>query len=65
MIGQPPSQDLAAQLAVEAAAYANTLQRNVFALCPSGSGPNAIRLWEALGYGAHPGGPCGPSLAAR
>jgi hypothetical protein len=30
------------------------VQRSVFALCPSGSGPNAIRLWEALGYGAIP-----------
>jgi hypothetical protein len=26
----------------------------MFALCPSGSGPNSIRLWEALGYGAIP-----------
>jgi hypothetical protein len=30
------------------------VQRSVFALCPSGSGPNSIRLWEALGYGAIP-----------
>ena len=34
--------------------YVNTLQLSVFALCPSGSGPNPIRLWEALGYGAIP-----------
>jgi hypothetical protein len=52
--GQPPNQDRAAQLAAEATAYANTLQHSVFALCPSGSGPNSIRLWEALGYGAIP-----------
>ncbi len=26
----------------------------MFAVCPSGSGPNSIRLWEALGYGAIP-----------
>ena len=43
-----------AQLALEADAYAATLQNSCFALCPSGSGPNSIRLWEALGYGAIP-----------
>ena len=43
-----------AQLSAEAAAYATTLQCSCFALCPSGSGPNSIRLWEALGYGAIP-----------
>jgi hypothetical protein len=43
-----------AQLAQEAEAYAATLQASCFALCPSGSGPNSIRLWEALGYGAIP-----------
>jgi hypothetical protein len=43
-----------AQLAREADAYAATLQNSCFALCPSGSGPNSIRLWEALGYGAIP-----------
>lgn len=42
------------QLAVEADAYSATLQSSCFALCPSGSGPNSIRLWEALGYGAIP-----------
>jgi hypothetical protein len=41
-------------LAAEASSYAETLQQSVFALCPSGSGPNSIRLWEALGYGAIP-----------
>ena len=30
------------------------MQRSVFALCPSGSGPNSIRLWAAFGYGAIP-----------
>jgi hypothetical protein len=30
------------------------MQSSVFALCPSGSGPNSIRLWEALGFGAIP-----------
>lgn len=43
-----------AQLALEADTYAATLQTSCFALCPSGSGPNSIRLWEALGYGSIP-----------
>lgn len=30
------------------------LADTVFALCPSGSGPNSIRLWEAIGAGAIP-----------
>ena len=30
------------------------LKDSVFALCPSGSGPNSIRLWEAIGAGAIP-----------
>jgi len=34
--------------------YVDVLQRSVFALCPSGTGPNTIRLWEALGCGAIP-----------
>jgi hypothetical protein len=34
--------------------YVEVLQRSVFALCPSGTGPNTIRLWEALGCGAIP-----------
>ena len=42
------------ELDAEATDYAKALQQSVFALCPSGSGPNSIRLWEALGYGAIP-----------
>jgi hypothetical protein len=34
--------------------YMEVLQRSQFALCPSGTGPNTIRLWEALGCGAIP-----------
>jgi hypothetical protein len=54
LLGQPVDRGRAAQLASEATDYADTLQHSVFALCPSGSGPNSIRLWEALGYGAIP-----------
>lgn len=52
--GQPADAARHAQLMAEADAYASTLQHSCFALCPSGSGPNSIRLWEALGYGAIP-----------
>ncbi len=30
------------------------LADSVFSLCPSGSGPNSIRLWESIGAGAVP-----------
>jgi hypothetical protein len=34
--------------------FADVLSRSVFSLCPSGTGPNSIRLWESLGAGAIP-----------
>lgn len=34
--------------------YAAVMRETVFCLCPSGSGPNSIRLWEALGFGCVP-----------
>lgn len=34
--------------------FRDGLSRSIFALCPSGSGSNSIRLWEALGAGAIP-----------
>lgn len=34
--------------------YENVLQNTVFSLCPSGAGPNSIRLWESLGFGCIP-----------
>lgn len=30
------------------------MRDSIFALCPSGSGPNSIRLWESLGFGSIP-----------
>jgi hypothetical protein len=30
------------------------LTESIFSLCPSGTGPNSIRLWESLGAGAIP-----------
>ena len=34
--------------------FKQVMQESVFALCPSGSGPNSIRLWEAIGFGVIP-----------
>ena len=34
--------------------YNKLLLKSRFSLCPSGSGPNSIRLWESLGIGAIP-----------
>ena len=31
-----------------------SLSQSLFSLCPSGSGPNSIRLWESLGAGSIP-----------
>lgn len=42
---------------VDAAAsdeFAEALRSSVFALCPSGAGPNSIRLWEAIAAGVVP-----------
>lgn len=52
--GEPVDAGRHSELNAEASSYAEALQQSVFALCPSGSGPNSIRLWEALGYGAIP-----------
>ena len=34
--------------------YSESLCNTIFSLCPSGSGPNSIRLWESLGFGCIP-----------
>ncbi len=34
--------------------YSRVMTDSLFCLCPSGSGPNSIRLWEALGFGCIP-----------
>ncbi|SDE59052.1 exostosin domain-containing protein [Ruegeria marina] len=31
-----------------------SMAKSIFSLCPSGTGPNSIRLWETLGAGAIP-----------
>jgi hypothetical protein len=52
--GQAPDIGRHRQLAEEARAYVAGLATCCFALCPAGAGPNSIRLWEALGFGAIP-----------
>lgn len=47
----------AAERLVDAAAseqFRSAMTSSIFALCPSGSGANSIRLWEAIGAGAIP-----------
>lgn len=34
--------------------YINVLLSSKFSLCPSGTGPNSIRLWESIEYGSIP-----------
>jgi hypothetical protein len=34
--------------------FRRSLEQSIFVLCPSGTGPNSIRLWEAIGAGAIP-----------
>lgn len=34
--------------------YLDTMINSIFIICPSGTGPNSIRLWEALAFGAIP-----------
>ena len=41
-------------LEVYANQYRDALMESVYSLCPSGSGPNSIRLWESLTYGCIP-----------
>ena len=36
------------------AEFATALKQSTFTLCPSGSGPNSIRLWESIGHGSIP-----------
>ncbi len=38
----------------EAVEYRTTMAESLFTLCPSGTGPNSIRLWEAIEGGSLP-----------
>lgn len=52
--GLPSDPQRQRHLEADARTYADALAHSCFALCPSGAGPNSIRLWEALGFGAIP-----------
>ncbi|MDP5143081.1 exostosin family protein [Rheinheimera baltica] len=39
---------------VKSKEYLNILERSKYALCPSGTGPNSIRLWECIEMGVLP-----------
>jgi hypothetical protein len=51
--GQRSDAERAKELS-EANQYVETLSQTRFSLCPSGSGPNSIRLWESLCFGTIP-----------
>jgi hypothetical protein len=34
--------------------FKNNLMNSKFSLCPSGSGPNSIRIWESMSFGSIP-----------
>ena len=34
--------------------YKKVMRDSTFSLCPSGTGPNSIRLWESIGFGSIP-----------
>lgn len=54
-IDQKPDQAKANEMEeLNAAEYDTLLSRSIFTLCPSGSGPNSIRFWEALLFGSIP-----------
>lgn len=52
--GRLESADAVAQRKTHEQEYRNLLEKSIFSLCPSGSGPNSIRLWETLGAGGIP-----------
>ncbi len=45
---------LAGENDTEAAAFREIMDESTFTLCPSGTGPNSIRLWEAMLNGSIP-----------
>ncbi len=51
---RPVDEHKRVQLERDAETYLQVLRNSVFSLCPSGTGPNNIRLWESLGLGCIP-----------
>lgn len=54
IFGKPIDPQKQLQLEEDAESYRHILEESIFSLCPSGSGPNSIRLWESLGFGSIP-----------
>jgi hypothetical protein len=52
ILGAPAHED--ADSSRQASEFRDLLARSIFTLCPSGTGPNSIRLWEAIGAGSIP-----------
>ncbi|WP_241687883.1 exostosin family protein [Janthinobacterium sp. 17J80-10] len=52
--GKVVSEEFKIKQKLEEDEYLSILLDSVFSLCPSGSGPNSIRLWESLGTGTIP-----------
>lgn len=52
--GKELSEEYLTEEQKNAVEYINVLQSSKFSLCPSGTGPNSIRLWESIEYGAIP-----------
>jgi hypothetical protein len=48
------NEETKATLLQRAKEYKNTMVNSKYSLCPSGSGPNSIRIWEALALGTIP-----------
>jgi len=42
------------QFILDTNTFIEVMQDTTFSLCPSGSGPNTIRLWESIAFGAIP-----------
>lgn len=52
--GLKPEEAKQKVLEIHAGQYRDALMESVYSLCPSGSGPNSIRLWESFTYGCIP-----------
>lgn len=54
MHGQPATDEQARREREEAQEYLDAIRQSWFTLCPTGSGPNSIRIFEALALGSIP-----------
>ncbi|AGP83271.1 exostosin [Alteromonas mediterranea MED64] len=52
--GKELSEEYLSEEQKNALEYIDVLQSSKFSLCPSGTGPNSIRLWESIEYGSIP-----------